>query len=364
MDFIFICYLSLIGALDFVSVINLITAPKLLAGKPLSDIKDLISVIIPMRNEVNNAENIINDLLAQAYVNLEIIAVDDNSTDGTWEVLQKFTLHKNFKWISLGDKPEEWIGKSWALWEGLHLAKGDVFVFVDADVRMDKLAIAENYIEMTKFNVGVLNCFPRQIAPSLGEKMIVPLMNWSTVGFFPVSLVNKSTLKRVFMANGQFIMCHKEEYEKIGGHESVKSLLNEDSAIINRFKEEEVRIRVVLGDNLVTCRMYKGYADARKGFGRSLVSAFGGILLFMTIVIFWMLMFLMPYAIIFIDSRFIWVILGILIHRLITSIIYRENPFINMFLHPIQMLILLEISIYSIYLKLTKNIIWKGRAVK
>lgn len=369
MDVVLTVYLTLIGFFNCVALINYFSAPRLKkpSNKDLGLIQKqekLISVIIPMRNEEKNASRIINELLVQDYKNIEIIVVDDGSSDNTWEVLNEFRKYPNFLSYKIKDKPNDWVGKSWALYNGVQLAKGDVLVFIDADVSVKQAGISAIYGEMVRSGAGVVNCFPRQAFESIGETIVaVPLMTWTSVGNLPIAFINQSTSSIIYMSNGQLFMCDRRAYEKIGGHESVKSHLNEDSAITKMFKKNKIKIQVVLGDELVTCRMYDNYREAIKGFGRSFVSSLNNIPSFLLLVSFWLILYLLPYILVFYWVDFIWVIIGILINRLITSIINRENPLINMILHPIQMLVLIEVSAYSLYLKVFKKIVWKDRPI-
>lgn len=369
MDLVLTGYAGLIGVFNAIALFNLVTAPRLKKSSRRESLSTkqkalpLISIIVPMRNEAKNAERIINELLNQDYKNTEIIVVNDGSTDTTWSILQKFEKQAEIKTVRLAEKPEGWIGKSWAVWNGVQYAKGDVLLVIDADVSVKNSGVGLLLGDMTRSGAGVLNCFPRQLALSIGETLTIPLMTWTSAGNLPISLVNKSTSNKIYLSNGQVMMFRRSDYKKVGGHESVKNILNEDSALTKKFKEFGVKVRVVLGDDIITCRMYENYSQAIKGFGRSFVSSLNSIPTFISLITFWIILYFLPYILVFFKSEYIWIIIGISLHRLITSLTNKENPFFNIILHPVQMLILIKISIYSLYLKVFKKIVWKDRPI-
>lgn len=101
----------------------------------------LVSIIIPTYNEQESIEDCIKSVASQSYKNHEIIIIDDGSTDNTLKIISNFKFplpegsgnHSNFKFLSqkhLGPGPARNLGASFA--------KGDILVFVDADMTFDK----------------------------------------------------------------------------------------------------------------------------------------------------------------------------------------------------------------------------------
>jgi len=94
----------------------------------------LISVLIPARNEQDNIKRCINSLLKQDYSNLEILVLDDNSTDMTAAVVEKMA-EKDDRVKLYHGKPlaRGWLGKSYACQQLSEYANGDYLAFIDAD---------------------------------------------------------------------------------------------------------------------------------------------------------------------------------------------------------------------------------------
>ena len=96
----------------------------------------MISVIVPFRNEALNLPAILDDLVAQDYYreNLEIILVNDHSTDDSFSIIEKRT--KQFSNLKLVSLPIESTGKKAAIGYAVSLAKGDLIFTTDADCRL------------------------------------------------------------------------------------------------------------------------------------------------------------------------------------------------------------------------------------
>ena len=99
----------------------------------------MVSVLIPARNEEANIKRCIYSLIDQSYKNLEIIVLDDDSSDQTFKIAQE--LSKRFPKISVfkgASKSKGWTGKNWACYQLSKYAKGDFLLFVDADTKLQK----------------------------------------------------------------------------------------------------------------------------------------------------------------------------------------------------------------------------------
>ena len=94
-----------------------------------------LSVIVPARNEATAIGPALASLLAQDYPGLEIVAVDDRSTDGTGDVLRALAAaNPSLRVLRIDDLPSGWLGKNHALWRGAQRSTGTWLLFTDADV--------------------------------------------------------------------------------------------------------------------------------------------------------------------------------------------------------------------------------------
>jgi len=116
------------------SVLLFYRFPKLPAARNGSECPT-ISIIIPARDEEKNLQLLLKDLQAQSVKPLEIICVNDDSSDGTAQVAESFSATL----INLHNKPDGWTGKTWACQNGADMAAGSLLLFLDADVMLGKM---------------------------------------------------------------------------------------------------------------------------------------------------------------------------------------------------------------------------------
>jgi glycosyltransferase involved in cell wall biosynthesis len=109
-----------------------------------------LSVIVPARNEERSIRESVETMLAQSYPGkLEVIVIDDRSTDGTKRILQTLQSAQpdRLRVFRVHDLPEGWLGKNHALFFGTESALGEWLLFTDADVRFSPVCFeyAMNY---------------------------------------------------------------------------------------------------------------------------------------------------------------------------------------------------------------------------
>ena len=107
-----------------------------------------VSVVVPARDEADQIESAMASLLAQDYPDLQILLVDDRSSDGTGEVMDRLARSDpRVRAEHLTSLPEGWLGKVHALQRGLDLADGEYVLLTDADVhyRPDTIRRAMRY---------------------------------------------------------------------------------------------------------------------------------------------------------------------------------------------------------------------------
>lgn len=345
-----------------VVVYNFLTAPIVRKSSIRIDESELISVLIPARNEEKNIGSCLNFILAQDYKNLEVLVLDDQSTDRTKEIVQSFAAtHKNIFYIE-GDKlPQNWTGKNWACHQLSQKAKGNYLLFVDADVELASIAVDLAIKMMTETNTKMLSVFPTQRIKSFGEWLIVPLMNWLLLSFLPLRQVYASKNKSFIAANGQFMLWEKETYLSIGGHKQVSNAVVEDMELARKAKQEN-KIITLLGGNVIFCRMYRNFYDAFKGFSKNFYPGFNmNPIIFIGFVLFLFLVFAFSTFLAMVDSTYIIVITLIVLSRILISAVSHQNILFNVLLHPIQMIFMLIIGINSVLSTKLGLISWKER---
>ncbi|MEO0272274.1 MAG: glycosyltransferase family 2 protein [candidate division WOR-3 bacterium] len=223
-----------------------------------------VSIIIPARNEEKNIGELLDTLINQNYKNFEIIVVDDQSKDRTAEIAQQ----KNAKVIKIQDKPRDFLGKPYACYQGYLNSKGDILLFVDADVRFNKTDVLEKIVaEVLNFN-GVVSVWPYHKIKNFYENFSAIYAIISSMASRSFSLISKKiTIKGLY---GPLIAVKREHYELIGTHKAVKSEIVEDFKLGLMFAERGIPIRNYLGGDDISFRMYpNGLKELWKGWTKN-----------------------------------------------------------------------------------------------
>lgn len=357
----FIVLLISLSVFCSISVYNFFTAPVLKNNLNINPQQKLVSVLIPARNEENNIVKCIEGVLAQGYQNKEIVVLDDNSRDNT---LQFASSIKNENLIIIKGKqlPEGWLGKNWACHQLSQQAIGDYFLFLDADVELRPEVVSSAILELEKSDAALLSIFPTQIIKTFGEHLIVPLMNWLLLTFLPLRFVYSSSSKSFIAANGQFMLWKKSDYLRLNGHDTVKDKVVEDMELARLAKKSQLKVKTLLGGELIFCRMYNSFNESYNGFNKNFYPGFSiNPFFFIIIILFLLVVFFSP--IIMITNTFYSFIplMLVIVIRTAVSIKSKQSWFINIILHPFQMILMFWIGIISLIKFKTKRLVWKQR---
>lgn len=268
-------FILAIAGLNFlVSLVNVISMHYLPGGS--IDPKPLVSVLIPARNEESNIGNILSDLSGLSYGNLEIIVYDDESTDGTKQIIQAFQrTDSRLRLLTGKPLPEGYTGKNHACHQLSLSARGAYYLFLDADVRVKGALLEQALFWMEKKNLALLSIFPVQLMQTFGEKISVPLMNWILLSLLPMPLIRKSRRPSLAAANGQFMLFPAEIYKKFQFHQRFRGERVEDVAIIRFLKKNGEKVETFLGKDNIYCRMYNNLREAIEGFSKNIFLFFG-----------------------------------------------------------------------------------------
>ena len=235
----------------------------------------LISVVIPARNEAANIERCVRSVAAAQYQQLEIIVVDDRSTDATGEIVARLAaepgLAGRVRLVAGADLPAGWFGKPWALVQGYRVAKGDLLLFADADTKHEPELVSRALGAHQAERVHLVTVIPRQEVGSFWEKLIQPQVFFvlqARVG--NLARVNRTRVPWDAIANGQFILTSRADYEAIGTHEAVKDQVAEDVALAQAYVRSGRDLFLVHGPELMSTRMYRSFGEIIEGWSKNM----------------------------------------------------------------------------------------------
>lgn len=363
--YLLLLILSVLIVLLILCVINLITIQTLTATEEINNIGK-VSVLIPARNEELNISNCLSSVLNQTYIDLQVIVLNDGSTDKTSEFLKSFT-DARLKIINGLPLEQGWVGKNFACHQLQKAATGSYLLFIDADTELHKSCVA-SAVKFAKANAtDLLSVMPRELSDSFWEKLVIPMLYFAVTVFLPFPMIERSAKKQYAMGNGQFMFFKREFYDKIGGHESLKSKIVEDVWLARRVKEFKGKLIFADANSLIKCRMYRNFREVWGGFSKNLFAglSFSVTGLAFTIVTYLILFVLPPFLMLtgFLELNFtnIAIVSIPIIMRLLQAFKFNQ-PVLFSLLNPFSALFIVAVALNSFRLiRFGKGASWKGR---
>jgi len=345
-----------------VTLFNFISDPKL--RRVDKQYSDFVSILIPARNEESNILTLLISILEQDYNDYEVIILDDDSSDRTYELCAAFASeYPAFRVIKGKELPTGWLGKNHACYQLAKEAKGNLFLFLDADVRLHNGAINSAVHRMYSNKLSLFSLVPNQQMDTFGEKAVVPLLHYGALSLIAFRLVYLAKIAQLSVACGQFMFFEAESYRRHQWHEKVKDKVVEDLEIMKQLVGAKLNGECLLANKLVSCRMYRSYGSAIRGLSKSALAAFNysifSVLVYLLLLIAGPMIVLMT-----LNANLIVLMAGLIILTCImTSFMAGQNPLLNIILYPLQMFNFAVIAFISIQRHLTRTNVWKGRRI-
>ncbi|RIW39107.1 glycosyltransferase [Bacillus salacetis] len=235
------------------------------------DGNEKVSILVPLRNEEKNAEVLVRNLKGLTHPSLEIVLLDDNSTDGTKELLYEAVGgDERFEILEGRPLPGGWSGKVHACWQLSQRATGDYLLFLDADVKLQPGTVQQGLRFLKSKKAGMITGFPKFPVTSLLERWLVPLQQFFVVFHLPIWAANHTTREEFTAAHGAFLFFSREAYEASGGHEGIRDSIVDDVHITRKVKAAGKRVVLCNVTDYVTCKMYSRNKEVWEGFTKNL----------------------------------------------------------------------------------------------
>ncbi len=234
-----------------------------------------VSLIIPARNEATTIQGAIATRLKDGYPNLELILIDDRSTDGTSEIIDQIAAHdERVKAIHISELPEAWIGKLYAMQQGVQAATGDWFLFSDADIFIKPTTLKRVITYCEARNLDHLAVFPELLATnfildSVLSMFVRQLGMWCQIW----AVENKNS--KAFVGSGSFNLVRRSAFEKTKGFEWLKLEVCDDVALGQMLKKSGARSSLVNGRKYVGVYFYHSLRAMAIGAERAIFTVFG-----------------------------------------------------------------------------------------
>lgn len=235
-------------------------------GNDPADSAATISILIPARDEAGGIAAAIDAALASRGVVVEVVVLDDHSTDATPDILaRKSAADPRVRFATSATLPVGWNGKQYACRQLADLARYDQMVFIDADVRLAPDGLARMVAYRCSHDAALLSAFPRQITGTILEKAIIPMMHYILLCFLPISRMRQSTLPAYSSGCGQLFFTDSQSYHAAGTHAALKGSRHDGLKLPRAFRESGLSTDVIDGTNIASCRMYTTASEVIRG---------------------------------------------------------------------------------------------------
>jgi len=249
-----------------------------------------VSIVVPARNEQHAIREAVSSFCRLDYPHLEVIVVDDCSTDATPDILAELAAEfPRLRVIRGSHPPPGWLGKTHALQCGVQQATGQWLLFVDADVIFAPDVLRRAIAHALQQRAHMLFLMPRLVTEGVLEAVIMSSIYIVAFGCVPFFLVHRPGWKRFAIGGGCFNLVRRDAFDASGAFESLKDAVIDDVALGRRVKaatrpdlaagHQDMagghRLCVARAASLIRVRMYDGARSAIRGFSKNAYSAAG-----------------------------------------------------------------------------------------
>ena len=231
----------------------------------------LVSLVIPARNEEHNIRRCATSALSSTYPRLEVIVVDDHSTDDTGAIVAELAARDaRLRVVTPAPLPAGWFGKQWACHTGAQAARGEVLGFMDADTWQAPDLVSRTVNAMRTRRADMLTVAGEQAMGSFWERLVQPqVFAILAARYGGTEWVNESRHAATKIANGQCIFFRRDAYAAMEGHAAVRDKVAEDLALAQHWFTAGRRVAMVLGTAQLSTRMYTSLRELVEGWGKN-----------------------------------------------------------------------------------------------
>jgi hypothetical protein len=229
-----------------------------------------VSVLIPARNEGRSIAAAVEAALASRGVTLEVVVLDDHSTDDTAARVQEIAARDaRARLLQAPPLPPGWCGKQHACHILAGMARHARLCFLDADVRLAPDGLARLLAFQEHSGADLVSGIPRQETGSLLERLVIPLIHFILLGFLPMIRMRHSRHPAYAAGCGQLFLARRDAYDRVGGHAGIRTTLHDGIKLPRAFRAAGRTTDLCDATDLAVCRMYHGGSELWRGLGKN-----------------------------------------------------------------------------------------------
>jgi chlorobactene glucosyltransferase len=242
------------------------------ADPPAAALAPRVSVILPARNEAAHITACVRAIRQSTWPNLELIVVDDHSTDGTGALAREAALgDARVRVVPAPDLPAGWFGKQWACQVGAEQASGSLLLFTDADTRHAADLVTRLVAVRAQRDAELMSVAGRQDMVTVWEQAVQPsVFALILLRYGGATALEGARRASDVIANGQCFMISRAGYDAVGRHEAVRAFVAEDLMMAQAVWRAGRRVSLVMGVDQLSTRMYDGLGPLMRGWGKNI----------------------------------------------------------------------------------------------
>jgi hypothetical protein len=332
-----------------------------------------VSVLVPARNEEENIGDCLKSVLQSTAVDVEVLVLDDHSTDGTPQIVEAIAqMEPRVRLLSSLPLPAGWCGKQFACHQLAREATSSYLLFIDADVRLEHDAIVRSLSFLRSSGADLISGVPRQLAETFSEKLLIPLIHFILLGFLPLGMMRRFGSAAFAAGCGQLLLARAEAYNAVGGHRSVAASGHDGIELPRAFRKHGFKTDLFDPTDIACCRMYRSGAAVWTGLAKNAVEGIAKttrIVPFTILLLFGQVLppILFAYFLISGAPAAVLLLFGVgtglsYAARAVASRRFAQS-WLGMALHPFAILSFLGIQWFAfVQAKRGRSFVWKGRA--
>ncbi|ACF12982.1 glycosyl transferase family 2 [Chloroherpeton thalassium ATCC 35110] len=230
----------------------------------------LVSVIVPACNEASNIAKTLRSLIIQTYPNVEILAINDRSSDETGKIMRQLSQESaRLRYLEIEQLPDDWLGKNHACQKGYELAKGEYFLFTDADVTFQPDVLEKTVAYAAHAHAEHIVTYPKLRTENIFEYALIALFGMLFTWKFNPGEAKNPKNKTAYVGVGAFNFISRRAYETLGTHRRLRAEVADDVMLGYYAKQAGFGTHILNGYDKLSVRWREGFLDTLRGIERS-----------------------------------------------------------------------------------------------
>ena len=329
------------------------------------------SVLIPARNEEVNIGPAVRSILASTAAPIEVIVLDDASSDQTAEIVREIgRSDRRVRIETAPPLPPGWCGKQHACYVLSQLASHPILIFLDADVRLKPGAVERMTAFLEQSRAALVSGVPEQVTRTASERLLVPLVHFVLLGFLPIRRMRNDLRPALGAGCGQLFVALRRAYVASGGHRAIRNTLHDGPKLPRVFRAAGFRTDLFDATDIASCRMFSTGAEVWRGLARNADEGLGSprlIGIATLLLVGGQVLPILSLGVACLNGSGLTLALSLagtgaaFLPRVLGVLRFRQ-PLDGALLHPIGICVLLAIQWFAFFRSLVRRpAIWKGR---